>query len=357
MWRQTVVINISRVSASEPTRWHGLTRDEVERKSENILQQQESSISAQASDALDDMESIALQDTLEDMSLVLGSRLKGKGKALDEEANLLRDENLAQLAEQLGGERLGGMLLELETGDKYEQLLAMYEQGELSFSDAALLLSASVTRQTPGSRRRKALSSLLDQLLEQQQDWALTLFSELELGNLDTTAQEGMRQIVRRHHQQQHQESTEGMWQWFESLREWDNRRQRIRVLLRTFSWELSSGISDIPVERLIASLMNLKKLLLFLGINDYARQLATLISLDPDEMLAELLRVIELRWGHADWFAQRLEVIKVLPEKSVLYLIRLKDILKFLPEVCFLDEQQRKQLLETIEQVIDDMS
>ncbi|MEH5891483.1 hypothetical protein, partial [Enterobacter roggenkampii] len=34
----------------------------------------------------------------------------------------------------------------------------------------------------------------------------------------------------------------------------------------------------------------------------------------------------------------------------------RLKDVLKFLPEICFLDEQQRKQLIEVIEQVAEQL-
>ncbi|ECJ9816607.1 TyeA family type III secretion system gatekeeper subunit [Salmonella enterica] len=352
-----MALNVSPASSVVPSHWRGETRESLERKAENRLEQKQSSISSLASEALNSMEEVALQDTLEDMSLMLGNRLKGRGKATAQESAQLRDDKLAQLAEQMGGERLDGMLLTLEANGQQEQLPALYEKGELSFSDATLLLAGSIARQAPGSKKHKKLSTLLEQLLKGEKDWSLTLFSELELGQVDHAAQEGLRQIVQRHHQQQHQESTEGMWQWFNDMRGWGDRRQRIKILLRTFSWELSSGVSDIPMEKLITSLLSLKKLLLFLGIEDYAKMLSRQISLPVEDILAEILLVIELRWGQPGWFIQRLGLLNIPEEKQILWLLRLKDILKFLPEICFLDEQQRKQLMETIEQLADEMS
>ncbi|HDR2354459.1 TPA: TyeA family type III secretion system gatekeeper subunit [Enterobacter roggenkampii] len=348
--------NLNPVSSPVSSRWHGETRESLERKVENRLEQKQSSISSLASDALDAMDETALQDTLEDMSLVLGSRLKGKGKATTQESVQQRDEKLALLAEQLGGDRLSEVLKDLEANGQQEQLPAMYEDGELNFSDTLLLLAASVAQQKPGSKKHKQLSSQLEKLLEGEKDWSLTLFSELELGRVDHEAQQELRQIVQRYHQSQHQESAEGMWEWFNTMRDWEDRQQRIKILLRTFSWELSSGISDIPMEKLVSTLMNLKKLLLFLGIEDYAKMLSRLISLPANEMLAEILLVIELRWGHQNWFIQRMAHLNIPEEKQPLYMRRLKDILKFLPEICFLDEQQRKQLIEVIEQVAEQL-
>lgn len=352
-----MALNVSPASSVVSSQWRGETRESLERKAENRLEQKQDSISSQASNALNNMEEVSLQDTLEDMSLMLGNRLKGRGKAPAQETDPLRDDKLAQLAEQLGGERLDGMLQVLEENGQQDQLLALYESGELSFSDTTLLLAATLARQAPGSKKHKQLLTQLEQLLEGEKDWSLTLFSELELGQVDHAAQEGLRQIIQRHHQQQHQESTEGMWEWFNSMRDWEDRQQRIKILLRTFSWELSSGVSEIPMEKLITSLLNLKKLLLFLGIEDYAKMLSRHVSLPVEEILAEILLVIELRWGQPGWFNQRLEHLNIPEEKQILWLLRLKDIIKFLPEICFLDEQQRKQLMETIEQLADSMS
>ncbi|MBF0035735.1 TyeA family type III secretion system gatekeeper subunit [Citrobacter freundii] len=336
----------------ESPRWHGLSREELVRKVETRSEERGQHISALASSALEDMQTVALQDTQEDMGLMLGSRLKGRGKPADADPTFQRDLNLAQLAEQVGGDRLTELVRELDASGEHEQLLTLYGEGAISFCDAALLLSACVARQGVGSKRRKALSGLLDQLLGLEQDWSLTLFAALDPGTLEPHALAGMRQIIRRHHQPQHQESTEGLWHWFNLMRDWPDRRQRVRILLRTFSWELSSGISEIPVERLIPTLMNLKKLLLFLGMEEYARMLARLTAIDEETMLAEIIKVIELRWGYPDWFIERLKHLQVPPERAVLFLLRLRDILRRLPDICFLDEPQRKQLLETIEQV-----
>lgn len=352
-----MALNVNPASSVISSRWRGETRESLERKTEGRLEQKQGSISSQVSNALNNMEEVALQDTLEDMSLMLGNRLKGRGEAPALESDPLREDKLAQLAEQLGGERLDGMLQTLEANGLQDQLPALYESGELSFSDTALLLASTLARQALGSKKHKKLLSQLEQLLEGNKDWSLTLFSELELGQVDHAAYEGLQQIIQRHHQQQHQESTEGMWEWFNNMRGWEDRQQRIKILLRTFSWELSSGVSEIPMEKLISSLLNLKKLLLFLGIEDYAKMLSRHISLPVEEILAEILLVIELRWGQPGWFSQRMEHLNIPEKKQVLWLLRLKDIIKFLPEICFLDEQQRKQLMETIEQLADYMS
>ncbi|VEA78685.1 type III secretion system protein SsaL [Salmonella enterica subsp. arizonae] len=102
---------------------------------------------------------------------------------------------------------------------------------------------------------------------------------------------------------------------------------------------------------------MDLKKLLVFLGMEDTARRLANVIGLSEDEALSEILLLIEQRWMYSEWLANRIQQLRIKDNKRVLYLIRMNEVVKFLPDICFLDLQQRNQLSEAIEEYINQLS
>ncbi|EDQ1112946.1 TyeA family type III secretion system gatekeeper subunit [Salmonella enterica subsp. diarizonae] len=102
---------------------------------------------------------------------------------------------------------------------------------------------------------------------------------------------------------------------------------------------------------------MDLKKLLVFLGMEDIARRLANVIGLSEDEALSEILLLIEQRWMYSEWLANRIQQLRIKDNKRVLYLIRMNEVVKFLPDICFLDLQQRNQLSEAIEEYINQLS
>ncbi|ECC9427720.1 TyeA family type III secretion system gatekeeper subunit [Salmonella enterica subsp. diarizonae] len=147
------------------------------------------------------------------------------------------------------------------------------------------------------------------------------------------------------------------MWQWFNEIKKWSDRASRIRILIHTFAYELSAGGDGTVSPRLITTLMDLKKLLVFLGMEDIARRLANVIGLSEDEALSEILLLIEQRWMYSEWLANRIQQLRIKDNKRVLYLIRMNEVVKFLPDICFLDLQQRNQLSEAIEEYINQLS
>lgn len=351
---------MNKINSVQPTSlWHGQTRDELERKVETRQESQRTSVGNEAAIAVSEMQEVALQDTMEDMSLVLGNRLRGKSRQAlggdDEKIN--RDEMLSLLAEQVAGDKLDSMLSTIQRSGVQDDLLSLYRQGEMNFSDAALLMAAGANALPLGSKRRKRLSSQLDELLAEQEDWALLMFADLELGSVNQNAMQAMQQIVRQHHKPDQEDNPEGLWQWFNRIKDWTDRSRRIRVLLHTFAFELSSAQSKEVTARLVTTLMDLKKLLVFLGLEDSARRLANVALISQDEALSEVLLLIEQRWMYTEWLVNRLQQLKIQESKQVLYLIRLNEIVKFLPDICFLDAQQRKQLSETIDEYIYQLS
>ncbi|EMD8241226.1 TyeA family type III secretion system gatekeeper subunit [Salmonella enterica] len=352
---------MDKISYSQPVSlWHGQTREELERKVETSQQLQDALPANDIEAALSEMQDVALQDTMEDMSLMLGNRLKGKmqrtlGSGDDE--RIERDEQLALLAEQVVGDKLEAVLNNVSASGT-EDLLTLFRQGALNFSEAALLLAAEAGSLAPGSKRRKQISSRLDELLAEHQDWVLAMFAELELGSINSDAMQSMQRIIRKHHQQDQEGSNpEGVWQWFNEIKKWSDRASRIRILIHTFAYELSAGGDGTVSPRLITTLMDLKKSLVFLGMEDTARRLANVIGLSEDEALSEILLLIEQRWMYSEWLANRIQQLRIKDNKRVLYLIRMNEVVKFLPDICFLDLQQRNQLSEAIEEYINQLS
>lgn len=350
---------MNKINYSQPVSlWHGQTREELERKVETRQQLQDTSSAGDIEAALSEMQDVALQDTIEDMSLMLGNRLKGKMQraGAGDDERIERDEQLALLAEQVVGDKLDSVLKNVKAGGS-EDLLALFRQGQLNFSDAVLLLAAEAGGLAPGNKRRKRLSSQLDELLAGQEDWALMMFADLELGSVNSEAMQSMQRIVRQHKKQDQEDNPEGVWEWFNTIKEWSDRVRRIRVLIHTFAYELSAGQHAVVGPRLIATLLDLKKLLVFLGIQDTARGVANVIGCSEDDALSEILLLIEQRWMYPEWLANRINQLNIHENRRVLYLIRMNEIIKFLPEICFLDIQQRTQLSEAIEEYINQLS
>ncbi|ECI3776260.1 TyeA family type III secretion system gatekeeper subunit [Salmonella enterica subsp. diarizonae] len=59
----------------------------------------------------------------------------------------------------------------------------------------------------------------------------------------------------------------------------------------------------------------------------------------------------------YSEWLANRIQQLRIKDNKRVLYLIRMNEVVKFLPDICFLDLQQRNQLSEAIEEYINQLS
>lgn len=349
---------MNRINSVQPTAlWHGQTREEVERKIETRQEMRSLSAADEIEAALSDMQDVALQDTLEDMSLVLGNRLKGKSQRApgSEDEKIDRDEMLALLAEQVAGDKLDSLIG--GNTDVLDNLHNLYRQGDINLNDAALLMAAGAHALPVGSKRRKKLLSQLEELLAENEDWALSMFADIELGSVDSSVMQTMQRIVRKQHRPDEEENPEGVWQWFNTLKAWSDRRRRIRVLIHTFAFDLASGQSASVGARLVSTLRDLKKLLIFLGMEETAARLANVVGITQDEALSEILLLIEQRWMYPEWLANRLQQLNVNEHKQVLYLIRLNEVLKFLPDICFLDAQQRKQLTETLEEYIYQLS
>jgi type III secretion system TyeA family effector delivery regulator len=293
----------------------------------------------------------ALQDTMEDLSLLLGSRLKDIKNKNDKSVSDPRHALLEQLAEDRDLS-----LLNIELGD-LDTLMTLLDSEEVPFDQGLLLLASWGENEALDGQKRKKIKDRLTALMDANPEWALEMFATLELGDVSPQTLSPLLQVMKRHQDKQDKEEAENLWEWFEEISDWPERDKRVRVLIRTLAVELSFCTDESHQKRLVATIKDLKKLLLFLGIEERSAFVAKSVELPARRVMKELLHTIEQTWITDSWVAHRLVSLSLTEDKHILYLGRFTEILKYLPDLCFLDDAQRSQILEAFTAVYDRLS
>ena len=317
---------------------------------ESRLEIRGSQIEGRVLAALQGEQQSALLDTVEDLSLALGARFKDLKNKTDKTSIDPRNDALEQLAE---GADLS--MHNVAVGD-VDALMSLLSQDKIPLDQALLLMASWLGKEGIDAKKRKKLEDKMAELMDANPEWALEIFANIELGAISQEAMAPLLQVMQRYHQQEEREDTQGMWEWFEQIQHWPQRRERIKVLLRTLALELVICTDEAQKNLLIATLLDLKKLLLFLGIEDQSRRLAQAHGLSTEMVMEEILKTVEQTWINVEWIGQRLRKLD-LAEEVIPYLGRFMDVLKFLPSLCFLDEEQRTQILEAFASLYDHLS
>jgi len=310
-----------------------------------------SAVEARVMEALELGQQSAIEDTLEDISLTMGSRLKElKSKA--EKQTDSRFMLLEQLAESTG--IAAG---DIPLGD-VEALEAMRKEGHLSDSEAMMFLASWQANDKLGGKKRKQLAERLGNMLADNPDWALEMFGELELGSLTPETMQPLRQIMQRFKRPRGEgESENELWQWFEEIEAWPERQSRIRVLLRTLALELSQCTDQSQQDRLAETILDLKKLLIFLGVEERCLILATTYLIDSTLLMKGVLKTIEQIWINETWFVQQLNLLSLPAERQLPFLRQLIELIRYLPDPCFIDEEQHAQIIQAVTHLYDHLS
>lgn len=110
---------------------------------------------------------------------------------------------------------------------------------------------------------------------------------------------------------------------WFHKFRTMQDRDEKIQILIRTLAFELSAQRPDLRDPHLEAVVMDLKRIILFLGLSDYCHKLAKDLALphiEGDAVLLELLTTIDQPWVMASWLRVRCTALN-LPSQQHYFL------------------------------------
>lgn len=293
----------------------------------------------------------AFQDTVEDISLLMGSRLKDLKRKNEKSIFDPRRVLLEQLALDSDIAQLDIKLGDLDT------LMTLLESKEMPFDRGLLILASWSGNESLHEKKRVEIQDSLTVLMDTNTEWALELFASMELGDITPQTLSPLLQVMKRHQDKQDKGDAESLWDWFEEISDWPERDKRVRVLIRTLALELSSCTDETHRERLVATIKDLKKLLLFLGIEERSAFVAESVNLPAYYVMKELLFTIEQTWVSESLVTHRLASLPLASDKYICYLGHFMEILKYLPEHCFLDDIQRSQIQDAFAAVYDHMS
>lgn len=274
----------------------------------------------------------ALIETLEDMGMALSGRLKGF--QLAELKDTLDQRQLAllrivqRMQEQAGG--IPAQLTQQYSGSRLGQQL--------------LGVASSLLAEKPNSKRRRVLSDKLAELMSEQ-GWEISLFGMMELGLVN----KGALAQINRLFQQAMDEEVASLAEWFQRIMDWPDRRQRLKTLLRMMAFELSACVVGSQQQRLAGVLVRLRRLLLFLGLEQECLRIESACKMTSGTLLPLIIEITNESWLFYEWLVPRLAQRTTSSRLYNRLLQHLDALFSLMPAPCFEDEDQRENILTVL--------
>lgn len=281
----------------------------------------------------------SLDSTLEEMSLVLSGRMRDDKRLASSEKQLRRQQELIALIQRLR-EQDGGLptFLAASTEENSEALEGLRR----IFTIAQHLASTALDE-----KRKKALNAQLAQLIEENA-CETSLFGLMELG----TVSKAVLAPIGRLFQRAMDEQDVSLSEWFKRIVDWSDRQRRLRVVLRMAAFELSLSVSGAQQTRLATVLVRLRRLLLFLGLEQECKEQEKRYLLPADSLLTLLIDISQESWLFEDWLIAR---ISALTSSTTVFkhIVRYLDVqFRMMPDACFGDEDQRESILAVLQKL-----
>lgn len=291
--------------------------------------------------ALEELEEItedsALYETLEDISLALSGKLRERDKAAE--------------AQQRKRQILLDMMSHLEEGEGGALSSTFSEEAEtMSLGRQILASSMLLAGKKLSEKKRQELISLLDELMENM-GWEVDLFGLIELGKIDKPAFSAIKKLF----SQAMDEENVSLAEWFQRISQWPDRHKRVCVLLRALAFELTVCAQGEQQTRLAVVLTRLRRLLIFLGLEQECSKTEKLCDLAANSLLPLLIDITSQSWVFSDWLTEKIDEL-MPPGRLQKRLLQLLGNLFFLmPDACFQDADHRTQIIGVIGEVRGD--
>lgn len=282
---------------------------------------------------LEQTSSNALSETLEEMGMALAGRVLGR-------------KNLGSAGRQA---RKQQALIKLQQAGGVARVLAMAprDRQALEIARQIVILSSRLAQDALSQRRKQALSAKLAALMEQH-GWETTLFAMMEGGEVDPASLRPITRLM----QQALDEPEVSLTEWFKRIAGWTARRQQLRVLLRVMAFELSACLPGQQQQRLAAVLQRLRRLLLFLGLENECGRIEGLCQLPADTLLPLVIEIVGESWLFTEWLDERLATLKPPGALRNRLIHHLAALYTLLPDGCFMDDDQREQIIGVLRQL-----
>ncbi|AVO60244.1 type III secretion system gatekeeper subunit SctW [Pseudomonas chlororaphis] len=300
----------------------------------------------------------ALSETLENMGFALGSyrQATGRGTSDGKSERPRTRAMLQQLVKHVTATAPAQMEdLQKHTAaiDEASDLLACMGDKGLDAGEMALLLGTALGRKNLGGAQRKRLEEALSAVMEDD-EWTLRLFNRLEFGSTGKNSFLALKQLYQRATSRRTR-----LVQWFEEFRQLHDRRRKLKTLIRTLAFELSAEGPAMDAQ-LGAVITDLKRIMLFFGMEDHCHRVARTLAidgLDGDGVIGTLLEIVQQSWMHVDWLEQ--QTSRQVPDArgQYAYVRQMGELVKLMTDECFEDDEQRKMIAEVFSEYQEKLS
>ena len=300
-----------------------------------------------------------IREAIEDISLIMGSKYKDMKLNSEKNKVINQIEILKELIEKLNKVdpvQLENLLLQFKGSEKSNNPLLFLQQAGASSSQIALICGYYIANKNLSKKAREKFKNILMKLFNSEKSLNIELFGLLDLGSEYNNVAHELKSIY------QDAYSTDlSLIELFEKLKDSKNRKKKIKVLIKAIAFELSSEGEVLKDERLIITLKELKRLLLFFSVDMQCLQLSNILSkanitISTDSILEDLFYVLEQSWLTIDWVEERHQkhMIHFTIEKKIIYIQNIRSLLKHVPEQLFKDDDQKKHALEIYTNLVD---
>lgn len=305
-----------------------------------------------------------IAETLENMSLALGGKAKGfklesadTTSTLDVEDATIEAE-LIQIIKTLG----------LDLSPEQQQRLRGFEQLALSSQmpldalikaglspmEAAFVLAQLLSISDP--RRNQRLRQAFYDLLNQE-SWLIAAYlSGLKHLPSEKQALTELHESLKREHI-----SLSGIYQ---HIKRFPQRKKHLKMMIARFALDLVRTPEAELDPQLIHLLDDMRRLLILLGFEENCEKLCHTIKraggpeCEPDSLTELLLNLIDQTWFHPDALLEKLHHLGIRSDDlQFITTQRVYEVIKYLPEICFTDADQKLQMLEGLEELLYDLS
>lgn len=299
-----------------------------------------------------------LDETLENLSFALGSRLQDQ-RAADAKAEVQRARGmLYQLINQVTAvaptqlDELLASFSHLATADDpwAELKRAGLDAGKMALVLASLLSNG----KNLSSAQRKRLEEALALAMEEE-GWELMLFTQLEFGPASSAALQQLKQLYQRASARHTK-----LVQWFNEFRHMKDRKRKLKTLIRTLAFELAAQGPSMMKNHLAAVITDLKRIVQFFGLEDHCNLVANAVAyptIDGDRVMTELLEIVDQSWIFPDWLESRVAQLGLDGPPRYGYTRRLNELLKLLPDECFREEGQRDMIVKAFSEYLEKLA
>ncbi len=291
----------------------------------------------------------SMEEALEDLSLGFSNYLKRlNSKERKDEARL---GALEELIEQMEGEQADGIRItagQLARLGDADSIMTNIGQMNMDTGNVMLMLANVIAQAGLSEEIKNKLRKKLQEMLAEE-GAELALIAAMEGLPLDQAGLESLKGLYQRAAR-----GDGGLARWFGLLRDMPDRRKRIRVLLRALSGSLNEENTGTDMVKLITVIDDLRRLLLFMSVEDYCKALSRACQIDDSAVLDATLELVEQSWVYAEWLEEKIQKMKVSELKQIGFLRRWRDLMLQLPTKCYRDPEQKEHITDAMMDLLD---